>query len=193
MAIAATALLIGFIGYLNIAIAFVSAGILILTGVAVPLLAHRLAGTAARRLNVETARMRTEIVDGIQGMAALLTCGAESAYLDRLARRHQALVLSQKRMSRVTGLSGALISLAAGLCVIGTLYLGVEAVRTEALSGPCLALLVLAVMAGFDAVGALPTAYQYLGRTTKAANRLLNVTENPAGRLFSRPFRCETR
>jgi ATP-binding cassette subfamily C protein CydC len=184
VAAAATALLIGCMAILHPLIALVSAGMLVVAGVGVPMLAHRLAASDARRLNEQTAHLRTALVDGIHGLAALLTCEAGPRYLVRIEHLHRELVRNQSKMSSITGFAGALTSLTAGLAVIGALAIGAEAVRAGSLSEPFLALLILAVMAGFEAVAALPTAYQYLGRTRKAASRLLSITCGPPAVSF---------
>ncbi len=191
VAAAATALLVGFMACFHPLIAATSAGMLVIAGAGVPILAHTLARTDARRLTTQTARLRTALVDGIHGLAALLTCEAEPRYLERIQRLHQELVHSQDKISSVAGLTSALTSFTAGTAVIATLAIGVEASRAGRLSGPLLALLVLTVMASFEVVAALPTAYQFLGRTRKAAARLLNVTRvQPA---VSFPDRSPTR
>jgi ATP-binding cassette subfamily C protein CydC len=59
------------------------------------------------------------------------------------------------------------------------LYLGATAVDAGRLTTPQLAMLALAVMAAFEAVSALPTAYQYLGQTHRSGARLQEVTEAP--------------
>jgi ATP-binding cassette subfamily C protein CydC len=169
-------LILGFIAHFHPLIAMVTAGALAAAGVAVPMLASRVSRSDARRLNEQTAHLRAALVDGIHGLAALLTCEAGPRYLDRIDRLHQQLVQCQSNMSRVTGVSGALTHLVSGLAVIGTLVIGIRSVAAGVLSGPMLALLVLTVMASFDAVAALPAAYQFLGQTRKAARRLHTIT-----------------
>jgi ATP-binding cassette, subfamily C, bacterial CydC len=165
-----------FIGRFNRSIALVAAVALIIAGVGIPAMAQRLARTAARRLNDRTADLRTALVEGIDGLAALLSSGAERRYLSDLNARHHSLVHNQYQMSRITGLTAALLSLTAGLATAATLAIGVSAVASAALTGPRLAMLVLAVMALFDVVAMLPTAYQYLGQTRRAAARVLGMT-----------------
>jgi ATP-binding cassette subfamily C protein CydC len=130
----------------------------------------------ARKLNDRLADMRSLLVEGIHGLAALLSCCAEGRFLFRLDSRHQALVKNQKAMSRVTGLTTALMGLTAGLATTATLFIGVTAAGAGGLSSPQLAMLTLAVMAAFEAVSALPTAYQYLGQTRRSGARLQEVT-----------------
>jgi ATP-binding cassette, subfamily C, bacterial CydCD len=177
VAAATVVLLFIFIVRFNCLIALVAVAALVLGGAGIPVLAQRMALPAARRLNERLADLRTALVDGIHGMAALLSCGAEDRFLLQLDTRHSALLQNQKRMSRVTGLTGALLGLTAGLAIVATLFIGVTAAGAGSLTGPHLAMLTLAVMAAFEAVSSLPVAYQYLGQTRRSAARLHGVTE----------------
>jgi ATP-binding cassette subfamily C protein CydC len=184
VAVAVVALLVGFIGYVEPWIALYSGCLLVVAGVGIPIFADHAARSAARQLNVRTARLRTTLVDGIHGLAAILTCGARTRHLEQVHQRHWDLVRSQEKMSHVTGITNAMMGLLSGLAVVGTLYIGVGAVAAGTLSGPHLVLLVLAVMAGFEVVVPLSNAYQYLGQTRKAAGRLREVTQVPPAVTF---------
>jgi len=168
-----------FIGRFNHPIALLAAVALLVAGAGIPALAQHLARTAARRLNDRTADLRTALVECIHGLAALLSCSGERRFLAHLDARHQDLVKNQARMSRITGLTAAMMSLTSGLAMAATLWIGVSAVKSGILSGPHLAMLTLAVMAAFDSVAMLPTAYQYLGQTRRAAARLHGVIDMP--------------
>ncbi len=172
-----------FISRFSHPIAFIAAVALIAAGAGIPVLAQHLAQPAARQLNDRTADLRTALVECIHGLAALLSCGGERRFLQHLDTRHRDLVKNQSEMSRISGLTAALMSLASGVAMAATLWIGVSAVESGILSGPHLAMLVLAVMAAFDSVAMLPTAYQYLGQTRRAAARLHGVIDaHPAVR-----------
>jgi ATP-binding cassette, subfamily C, bacterial CydCD len=176
---ATTVLLYLFIAGFNGSIALVAVGGLIMGGVCIPALAQHMALPDACRLNDRLADLRTALVEAIHGMAALLSCGAEKRLLFHLDNRHRALVKNQKGMNRVAGLTAGLMGLTAGFTTTATLFLGATAVSAGRLTGPQLAMLSLAVMAAFEAVSALPTAYQYLGQTRRSGVRLQEVTEGP--------------
>jgi ATP-binding cassette subfamily C protein CydC len=55
----------------------------------------------------------------------------------------------------------------------------------ELLDGPTLALVMLAVMASFEALLPLPLAYQYLGQTREAGRRLLEIIDTDPPVLFT--------
>jgi ATP-binding cassette, subfamily C, bacterial CydCD len=179
VAVITTVLLFLFISGFNGPIAMVALGGLMMGGICIPASARYMALPDARKLNDRLAELRTALVEGIHGLAALLSCGAEGQFLLRLDCRHHALVKNQKGMNRVAGLTAALMGITAGLTTTATLYLGATAVDAGRLTTPQLAMLALAVMAAFEAVSALPTAYQYLGQTRRSGARLQEVTEAP--------------
>lgn len=176
--------LVIFIWTMDTVMALLCAILFMVAGVLIPLIAHNAARSTGRRLNEHSAHLRTVLVDGIHGLAALLTCGAETRYRKRLQDRHRELVASQYKMCQVAGWSKALTGMVGGVTVLAVLYLGVDKVAAGGLSGALLALIALAVMAAFDIVAPLTNAYQYLGQTRKAAGRLLEVTRQPPAVTF---------
>jgi len=182
--------LVGFMACYHPPMALFSGAFFIMAGAGIPFIADRAARTRARQLNEHTAQLRTVLVDGIHGLAALLTCGAAARFLDQVQLQHQALVQCQLKMSQVAGLSKALMGLASGLAVVGILVLGTQAADSGTLTGPHLAMLILAVMAGFEALAPLANAYQYLGQTRQAAHRLRQVTRLQPAVIF--PDTCRT-
>jgi ATP-binding cassette subfamily C protein CydC len=129
--------------------------------------------------------LRIRIVDTLQGLPELLVFGGHRHQIDSVAVSNRALLKCQLRMSHIRGLSLALITLITGLAVISTLYLAVNLVNRELLDGPMLALVMLAVMASFEAVLPLPLAYQYLGQTREAGRRLLEIVDTEPQVIFT--------
>jgi ATP-binding cassette subfamily C protein CydC len=97
------------------------------------------------------------------------------------------LLSIQQHMSHIRGLCTAGIIILTGLAVLTALYHGASLVNRGLLQGPYLAMIALAVLAAFEAVMPLPSAYQYLGRTREAARRLLEVVEMAPGVKFPGP------
>jgi ATP-binding cassette, subfamily C, bacterial CydC len=97
--------------------------------------------------------------------------------LEAIANDTHDLIIRQRRMSSITGLSSALSMMAAGGAVWIALFLVVGYVNEDRLDGPMAALVVFIVMAVFEATAPLPLAYQFLGRTRAAARRLLEIAD----------------
>jgi ATP-binding cassette subfamily C protein CydC len=116
-------------------------------------------------------------IDTLQGLAELLIFDAYHHQLESVKRSSRALLKSQQRMGHIRGLSLALITLISGLAVLTALYLAVNLVTLDVLNGANLALIMLAILATFEAILPLPAAYQYLGRTRSAGQRLLEIVD----------------
>ncbi len=150
-------------------------------GCLVPVAALMLATGTGRKLGRQSAALRIRIVEGLQGLPELLVYGAHRSHLESIRQDSHELMASQRRMSHITGLSNALVTLISGLALTAVLYLGVGRIEMADFGGANLALVTLAVMASFEAVWPLPKAFQYLGRTREAGRRLLEiVTSEPA-------------
>jgi len=150
------------------ALGFMAAG-----GLAVPLAMRRLGDDTGKDLSRKSTDLRNRIVEGIQGLPEILAYGAAETYLSEIRSDDKALLEAQFRMSRLTGLSNALITLISGLAVIVTTYLAVGLTVKGEMDGATLAFATLAVMAAFEAIFPLPVAFQYFGRTRAAGKRVL--------------------
>ncbi len=165
-------------------LAVTAGGVLLGAVVLVPGGASVAALNTGRRLTTATGRLRTTIVDGLQGLTDLIVCGAIPAHLKQLAQQQQDLLRLQRRLSHIRGLSSALITLLAGAAVWAGLYIGIILVETGALPGAFLACLVLGIWAAFEAAFPLAHAFQHLGRIHQAAERILEVTRQTPAVVF---------
>jgi ATP-binding cassette subfamily C protein CydC len=177
-------LVVGFLWLFDPVISLVTALFLLLAGFCVPLIAFRLGEGSGHELVQHLSDLRIHIVEGMQGMPELLVFGAHHRHLDGIEKSSRALLKSQLRMSRIRELSQALITLLSGFSVLAVLYLAVTLVNREALDGPGMALVTLAVLASFEAVLPLPAAYQYLGQTREAGRRLLEIVHSKPQVIF---------
>jgi ATP-binding cassette subfamily C protein CydC len=144
-------------------------------GFVVPAVAVRVSAQVGRQLPLRTADLRVRIVEGLQGLAELLVFAGHHRHLENMEESSRALLKSQLQMSHIRGIATALVTLLSGLSVLTVLYFGADLVSRGALDGANLALVGLAVLASFEAVLPLPLAYQYLGQTREAAQRLLEI------------------
>jgi ABC-type transport system involved in cytochrome bd biosynthesis fused ATPase/permease subunit len=120
------------------------------------------------------------LVDGVQGQAELLSFGCPSAgsatAAAALAARRDA-VREQGRIARASALGSALAGLGADLTALGVLALAIPAVRAGSLDGTHLAVVTLLALAAFEAVAALPAAWQATGAVDGSARRLFEVAD----------------
>src|SRR6201999_3011299 len=105
------------------------------------------------------------------------------AKISLLDRTSEALIATQRREARINGVSSTLILLVAQLSLWISLVIAIPLVGQRVLTGPDFAMIGLFVLASFDAVSALPAAYNALGQTLAAARRIFEVIDtSPAVR-----------
>lgn len=188
-ALAVSVLLFVFLWLFDPIIAVCALAFLAVAGCLVPFAAVSLGAQTGRRLGRQSAMLRVRIVEALQGMPELLVYGAQARHLESIRQDSDGLMASQRRMSHITGLATASITLISGLAVTSVLYLGLDHIDLAAeYGGAQFALVTLAVMASYEAVWSLPTAFQFLGRTREAGRRLMEiVTSEPAVRYPEQP------
>jgi ATP-binding cassette subfamily C protein CydC len=146
---------------------------LLVVAIGVPLMQRAAARRADGRLAPLRGELTTGVVDLLHGLPDLSAYGAAGARLDRIAEVDARLTAASRRSAFVTGMSSAVTALSTGFCVIAGLVAGAVAVRSGALHGELLALIVLTPLAVFEVAGPLPAAAQTY-QTARASLRRLN-------------------
>jgi ATP-binding cassette, subfamily C, bacterial CydC len=150
-----------------------------------PLLFAFLGRTASKALTLHEAQLKASIVEFLQGMSVLALNSQGQHFLNQLAEKNQTLLLKQKKLSVFSGLSSALMILLMGLTVLTVVWFAVHLVNVNKLNGALIAMLALGTIAWFEAVNPLPKAYQYLGKTSASARRILDVVEQKPAVSFA--------
>jgi ATP-binding cassette subfamily C protein CydC len=150
---------------------------LLLAGAGLPVLARVLGRRAGRRMVQVRAELNSALVDSVQGMADLLSLGADARHLAKVQALGQQLGDLQRQMANIGGLQTALSGLLMNLTTLAVLAVAIGLVGEGRLDGVYLALLLLAVMSSFEAMLPLPQAFQYLENSLEAARRLLEVVD----------------
>lgn len=158
-------------------LALVAVAFLVTTGIGVPLLVARLArGLGCRQLELR-AELNAKVVDGVQGVQDLLAFGREGDEGREVAELDRRLGRVQRRMAFITGLQDSLSDLMMNLAVVSILVLAVPAVAAGEIRGLYLAFLALVMLGAFEAVQPLGRAFQFLGRSVGAGERLFEITD----------------
>ncbi|MEO7067132.1 MAG: thiol reductant ABC exporter subunit CydC [Rhodanobacter sp.] len=123
--------------------------------------------------------MRELVSDGLRGRAELALYGAEDAHAAQLTAVAARRCAAQRQLDRLQTLGSAGVMLTAQLAAVGTLILGLSALRGGGLAGPDLVMLALLVPAAFEAVTPLPEAWAQLGATLASARRVFNLADTP--------------
>ena len=152
---------------------------LLAAGVVAPWLSAAMARRAERRTTDLRGELTSHVVDTLQGAPELIAYGAAPAQLAEAARLDRDFTRATARSASTAGVAAAISALAGGLAVWGALAVGVPAVRSGALDGVLLAVIVLLPLAAFEVVAGLPLAAQYLERVRRSAARVFAVLDSP--------------
>ena len=161
----------------DLTLAFVTLGFLALAGVGVPLLIGLLARKLGRRELQLRAELGVQVVDGVQGVQDLLALGRAADQQRKVSDLDQKLGRVQKRMSTIGGLQNALNDLTMNLAMVTILILAIPLVNDSSIPAVYLAFLALLTLGSFEAVQPLGTAFQFLGRSLGAGERLFEIAD----------------
>lgn len=168
-----------FVALLLPSAALVLAVSLMVAAVVAPWAAGIAARQAERRIAPRRGGLTVASLDLLRGCAELAAFGAVEAGLDRAAAADRALGQAEGRSALGRGIAASVTALAAGASVWACLVLGVPAVRSGALPGVALAVLVLTPLAAHEVFGALAPAAQQLPRIRASASRVQAVLQQP--------------
>ena len=160
------------------AIAFAALGFLTATGIGVPVLVLTLSKGLGRRQLRLRAELDARIVDDVQGVQDLLAFGQEGGEQHEISTINTKLGRVQRRMALVTGLQNALGDLMMNLALVAVLIVAIPFVAAGEIDGVFLAFVALVVLGSFEAVAPLGTAFQVLGRSVGAGERLFEISDS---------------
>jgi thiol reductant ABC exporter CydC subunit len=149
------------------------------SGTALPWLARRSGLAPGARLARLRGELSARLVEGVQGEAELLAFGREADHALAVAAVSTAAIDAQRWLTRASALGGALGGLGADVTAVAVLALAVPAVRSGALDGVELGVVTLVTLAAFEAVAALPAAWQGAGALRESARRLFALVDEP--------------
>ncbi|MBB5021544.1 heme ABC transporter ATP-binding protein/permease CydC [Desulfurispira natronophila] len=164
-----------FLWWLHPSLALVFWLFVLLAGLALPTFSSHLGYRVGKVMQLHSARLRTHIVEDVQGLADLKVYGAEANHRQRVLRESEALLKQQERMARISGFNNAMLTLLSGLAALVALFIAIPMTQAGHFDGAMLALIAFGILAAFESVMPLPLAWQYLGRTMESARRLLEV------------------
>jgi ATP-binding cassette subfamily C protein CydC len=158
-------------------LAFSALAFLLIAGVGVPLLVGRLARGLGRKQLESRGELNARIVEGVQGAQDLLAFGREQDHERAIATLDRKLGRLQGRMAFIMGLQDALGDLLMNLAMLSVLVLAIPLVSGGEVRGVYLAFLALVVLGSFEAVQPLGTAFQFLGRSVRAGERVFEIVD----------------
>jgi len=167
----------GIFAIFSMGLAWVALAFLAAAGFGVPFLAAFLARGLGKQQVTTRAELNTQIVDGLQGIQDVLAYGRERVHLQNIAACDRASGRVQRRLAMITGLQAALHDFLMNTAMWVILILAIPLVATRYIDGVYLGVIGLLILASFEAVQPLASAFQGLGQSLAAANRVFAVTD----------------
>uniref|UniRef100_UPI001F299334 thiol reductant ABC exporter subunit CydC n=1 Tax=Acidocella facilis TaxID=525 RepID=UPI001F299334 len=170
-------LLVVFLARFSFAAAAVMLAGLLLAGLALPLLTQRLGRAPGTALAAARGDQAAALSALLRGYDELLLDGALPRQTRLCLEAGSTALAAQRRGAGLAAAGKEGAGLVANLTLWAVLLVLLAA--GPALSGPDFAMLGLFVLAGFEAVAALPAAYQALGEGLAAARRIFEIVDLP--------------
>jgi len=167
----------GIFSIFSIGLAWVALAFLAAAGLGVPLLAASLSRGQGKQQVKARAELNTQVVDGLQGIQDVLAFGRSHAQLESVAACDRSLGRVQRQMATIKGLQTALGDLLMNTAMWVLIILAIPLVATQYIDGVYLGVIGLLILASFEAVQPLASAFQGLGHSLAAAERVFAVTD----------------
>ena len=164
---------------INVPLALVSGGILLLSGILLPWQAGKVGVRLGRRIAFASEALRLRYIDLLRGQVELIMAGRlgdQQASVASAAARMRDL---QTELAEHDLRGRALISLAGGAALVSTLLIGAAAFEADALSGPLVLLAVLAVFAMTELLAPIRRGLLDIGKAIYAGQRILPLLGEP--------------
>ena len=167
-----------------IAVLLPAAGLLLaillaLGGTAVPMITAVTAARAERRVAPDQGALAAAVVEALAGAGDLVAYGAVPTAVAAVGVWDTRLTRAARRTAFGTGVGAGLNGLLLAVAVVGSLALGIGAVRNGSLPGVDLAVLALVPLAAWETVNGLPAAALAVARVSEAATRVFDVIDAP--------------
>lgn len=161
----------------NVSLAWIALAFLVIAGLAIPTLTNLLARGWGQRQLTTRAELNAQLVDGIQGLPDLLIYGQSGIQQRKISQLNRTLGRVQRRMALLTGMQQTLNEALMNMAVWTILVLAIPLVLTKSINGVYLAFLALFILASFEAVQPLAEAFQFLGHSLAAGDRLFKIID----------------
>ena len=147
-------------------------------GVGAPLLVWALSRGLGRRQLELRSELYSRIVEGTQGVQDLLAFGREEEQGRQIEVLNRKLARIERRQALISGLHDSSGDLLTNLAMLVALVLAIPLVAGGEVRGIYLAFLALVALGVFEAATPLGGAFQTIGRTTAAGERLFEVSDS---------------
>ncbi len=152
-------------------------------GAFVPVITRFLSKKIGKRYVALRSELNALSIDLAGGITELLAFGGEEDFYEKYDRTSKSFSALQRRMSFIDGLNEALITFVMNVSIVALMLFAIPEVGTK-LTGIDLAVMVVGIMASFEAVLPIPTAVQHFGTSIKAGERIFEITDSKPTVIF---------
>ena len=150
---------------------------LTVAGVLVPWVTQRAGNASGRAVAAERGQLIGRTVETIEGAQAIVALGEEDRMLAAADEAADRVADAERTTAWLHGFGDAMILALIGVALVGTLWVSAAAVNRGSLDGVMVAVLAMLAITPFEAVAPLPSAFERLGRSLGAADRLFEVID----------------
>jgi ATP-binding cassette subfamily C protein CydC len=176
---------------LDVHLALVLGGIMLLTLFLLPPLFYRAGRTTGQNLTHLRGEYRQQLTAWLQGQAELTVFGASQRYRHQMETTELNWHEAQRKQSELTALSQALMLLIGGFAVVAMLWMASGGVGDNTKPGALIALFVFCALAAFEALAPVTGAFQHLGQVIASALRITEITgQEPEVRFTEQTLEC---
>ena len=172
-----TFVLIFGLSYLDPRLAWVLGGVMLFLLFTMPWVFYRAGKPIGQELTELRGSYRAILTSALQGQAEITLFGATARFRSNLSKIENKWQVRQQQQATLTGLSQAIILLAAGLTATLLLWMAAEHVGGNTQPGALIALFVFCALAAFEALGPVAVAFQHMGQVIASATRVSQLME----------------
>ncbi|MGH8826673.1 MAG: thiol reductant ABC exporter subunit CydC, partial [Jiangellaceae bacterium] len=176
-AVVVAGLAVGFVAAVLPSAAVILAIGLALAGVAVPMLAAKLARRTATQLAPARADLAAHTIDLVHGSADLAVFGAAEEALDAAHASGARLARIERRSGFASAGAGALAMLVQGMTTVSVMIVALDAGAAGDLSAVMVPVLALVALIAFEPVLPMVLAARHLAESRESARRVLAVLD----------------
>lgn len=169
---------------LDVPLALLLGGIMLLTLLLMPPLFWRLGTSAGHQIAQHQASWRMQLTHWITGLSELKIYGAAHLWRAQLDKEELNWQQAQRRQHRLQALAQSLLLVISGTTVTLLLWISANGVGGNSTPGAFIALFVFCGLAAFEALTPVAGAFMPLSQVASAAKRVQEIIEQPAAIHF---------
>ncbi|MBK7380086.1 MAG: thiol reductant ABC exporter subunit CydC [Ignavibacteriales bacterium] len=174
---ATSVLMFGLLSIFSLAYSIIFILMFFTSAMGIPLLTFLLSNKTGKEIISLKSKLKEFSIDSIQGISELIFYNQKDKWINDFDLLNNKLIKAETRMNNIQALHESLTGLTMNLTVIVMLLTAIPDVTNGILEGVYLSVISIGIMASFEAVAQIPQAFQYLGKSTEAGNRLFEITE----------------